>query len=128
MTNPSQNYFSFVTGYTKDGVDYEVDSFMVLIEMLEPDSATLYFSTNPDSGDPDNSVTGEIVDLEISYQLTQTLLANGLFQVKIPKDLIQYAENGITPRSAIIDQNTLDPVSANLEESVSTELTVSTKI
>ena len=109
MTSPSKNYFSLVTGYTKYGVDYEVDSFNVLIEMLEPDSATLYFST-----DPANTVTGEIVDLVISYQLTQTLLVNGLFQVKIPKDLVQYTENGITPRSAIIHEVARDPVSANL--------------
>lgn len=65
LSNPSQNYYDLVTGYTIDGKDYKVDAFKVLIEMLEPDSATLSFRTVPSP-----SVTGEIVDLEISYQLT----------------------------------------------------------
>ena len=72
MSNPSQNYYTIVTGYTKDDKDYYVDAFRVLIEMFEPESALLVFDTGV-------TQTGETIDLTISYDLTQTMLSNCIF-------------------------------------------------
>ena len=96
-----------VTGYTTDNVDYEVDAFRVKFEMLISADALLSFGTSSTSPQ-----TGDTVDLTIKYTLTQSLQENGLFLVTIPKDLTQYAPDGIAPRSALIriDTDTDDVV------------------